>query len=106
MERSGQPLDKATALAGLANFQTTGEDGISGGIPGGTGAKENASELGQLAYIALSVISVADLAKAAWSLAKVVVGAIGSAFRTIAGRIAADRAMKQIATEVAKEQNN
>jgi RHS repeat-associated protein len=97
-------LDKAAKLAGIANFQTTDKEGVSGGIPGGTGPKENASELGQLAYLAVSVVGIIDLARGIWSLGKAAVGAVGSAYRTVAGRLAGDRALREGLKDLIKEE--
>jgi len=97
-------LDKATEAAGVANLQTTGKEGVSGGIPGGTGPKENASALGQVGYIAVTALGVIDLARGLWGAGKAAARAVGGAYRTVAGRIAGDRALKEGLKELVKEE--
>jgi hypothetical protein len=70
---------------------------VSGGIPGGRGPKENASAIGQIAYIALSLYSVVNLIKAVYSAVKAF---LTSAFQQISARLAGDRALKAMAAEV------
>jgi RHS repeat-associated protein len=95
-------LDRAAELAGLANLQTTDKEGVSGGIPGGTGSKENANAPVQIAFIAMSLQAVKNIFKGLWSLGKAAAGAIASAWRTIVGRIAADRTLREAAKGSAK----
>jgi RHS repeat-associated protein len=90
-------LDKVTKYAGYANLATPDKDGVSGGIPGGHGPKENVSVIGQMAYTVLSIYSVVNLIKAVYSAVKAF---ITSAFRQISARIAGDRALKTMAAEV------
>ena len=90
-------LDKVAKIAGYVNFATPGKDGVSGGIPGGHGPKENASAIGQIAYIALSLYSVVNLIKAAYSAVKAF---LTSAIEQISARLAGDRALKAMAAEV------
>jgi hypothetical protein len=65
-------LDYATSLAGIVELEFgEDKDGVmSGGIPGGHGPKENASQTGQSIYVALAIFDVVNLAKSFWSLGK------------------------------------
>jgi RHS repeat-associated protein len=94
-------LDKAAKVAGYANLQFDDEKGgVSGGIPGGHGPAENASEALQAAYIALAAFDVVSLGKALFSLAAAAVSGIG---RFVAARLAARAAAKEAAELAAKE---
>ena len=74
-------LDKVVEIAGHLNFESTSKDGVSGGIPGGMGPKENASKIGQVAYAAVSFVGIVDLlrsvARIAVSIARAAVRGIG-----------------------------
>jgi hypothetical protein len=104
-EREGEKkelteLDYAVKLAGITQFETEEDpEGVSGGIPGGMGPKENASRWGQFAYLGLALFDVVNVAKLAWSAGKSLVkrgiSAIGRRF----GRKAATKSAFEIARE-------
>jgi len=96
----GQPLtelDYAVKLAGIVNLEFGDDDeSVSGGIPGGHGGQENASEAGQALYAALAAFDVINIAKSLWSLGK-------AAFKKGAEEIAARIAGKALTKGAAKE---
>lgn len=104
-EAKSTSLDEAARLAGKINSPNAEPDlnGVSGGIPGGTGDPKNASLLGQIAYVVLAIVSVVMIAKALWQIGKAVVGAIIGAAKSVIGRITADRLLAQAAKEAAEE---
>jgi hypothetical protein len=96
-------LDDAVRLAGLFNFEKASGEGVSGGIPGGMGPKENAGPNGQFLYAALSVYNLINMIKSIWLGAK----AFASIFKrevldTIGARIAGDRALREGLKELTK----
>ena len=95
-------LDYLTKAAGVVNLEF-GEDkgGVSGGIPGGHGAEENASPAGQSLYVALAIFDVVNLAKSLWSLGK---AAIKTGVEAISKRLAARAAAKEAATLAARKE--
>jgi RHS repeat-associated protein len=98
-------LDYAAKLAGVVNLEFGEEkDGVSGGIPGGHGSKENASSAGQSLYVALAIFDVVSIAKALWSFGKAIFkkGVEAIATRT-AGRKIATEALKEAETKALKE---
>ncbi len=80
-------LDKLAHLAGYVNNLggDTSPSGVSGGIPGGQGPTSNASSLAQFAYVAIAVVSVVQLAKAAFGVIK---AAASAATKAIAKTLA------------------
>lgn len=85
-------LDYAVKLAGIVNLEFgDNEKSVSGGIPGGQGREENASEAGQSLYAALAIFDVISIGKALWSLGRV---ALKKGAETIAERIAGKAAAK------------
>src|SRR5690606_20639687 len=53
-KKNGNLLDKVAQFVGIFSSGETGsDDGVSGGIPGGQGPKENASQGAQAAYVGL-----------------------------------------------------
>ncbi|WP_437840136.1 RHS repeat-associated core domain-containing protein [Sorangium sp. So ce1153] len=48
-------LDFAVFVMGIMGMQLPSEDGVSGGIPGGSGGEKNASATGQAAWLTLNV---------------------------------------------------
>jgi hypothetical protein len=88
-------LDYATLAAGVVNnLGTTEESGgvISGGLPGGHGRAENASQALQSLYVAMAVFDVVSMGKALYSLGKAL---WEHTVETIAGRLAGDRALRE-----------
>jgi hypothetical protein len=91
-------LDKMAKLAGLAQFQKTDDSGTSGGIPGGKGSPENANPLGQLVYVAMAAVSVANIAKLFKSIGEAISRFATNAWRGIQIRLG----MAQILRETGK----
>ena len=87
-------LDYATMLAGIFNLEFGADkNGVtSGGIPGGHGPDENASQAGQSAYVAMAVFDAISLGKSLWKVGK---SLFEHASGTIGGRIAGDRALRE-----------
>ena len=79
----------------MTNFASTDKDGVSGGIPGGLGPKENADPATQAAYVAMSAYNFISFIRAGYSALRAMGG---YAWRQISGRLAGDRALKALGT--------
>jgi hypothetical protein len=105
---TGEPLtelDYLVRFAGIVNLEFgDDEEGVSGGIPGGHGDKENASEAAQSLYAALAIFDVVSIGKALWSLGKAVLKkGIETAAERIAGKALAKQAIKEAEAKLIRE---
>ncbi|MEO7596091.1 MAG: hypothetical protein ABI134_33085, partial [Byssovorax sp.] len=73
-------LDDAAFVQGMLGMQTPSDDGVSGGIPGGFGKKENAGAGGQVAWLALNLL---------WGKAVAAAKKLGPLSKSVGQRISA-----------------
>ncbi|UQA60396.1 SpvB/TcaC N-terminal domain-containing protein [Polyangium aurulentum] len=73
-------LDNAVFIQGMLGMTPPSDDGVSGGVPGGFGKKENASEVGQGAWLAVTLF---------WGKAVEAVKKLGSLGKSAAQTISA-----------------
>jgi hypothetical protein len=105
---TGEPLtelDYLVRFAGIVNLEFgDDEEGVSGGIPGGHGDKDNASEAAQSLYAALAIFDVVSIGKALWSLGRAVLKkGIETAAERIAGKALAKQAIKEAEAKLIRE---